>query len=73
MPALGKVFDSILNSTLTFSNLSLEIDDKLPFGFKQNSRTTDKVLTLNSLIRREKSKKIPLSVVLLTLPKLLTI
>ncbi len=61
MPVLAKVFKSILNSRLTFRNSTLEIDDNLQFGFKQNSRTTD-MFILNSLIHSQKLKKKPLYV-----------
>ncbi len=34
MPALGKVFESILNSRLTYRIIVLDLDDKFQFGFK---------------------------------------
>ncbi len=54
LPALGKVFESILNARLTFRNLALDMDDKFQFGIKQNAGTTDNILILNSLIQRQK-------------------
>ncbi len=60
MPALGKVLESILNSRLTYRNLVLEVNDKYQFGFKQNSRTTDNIFILNSLIKCHKLKNKPL-------------
>ncbi len=50
MPALGKVFESILNSRLTYTNVVLDLDDKFQYGFKENSRTTDKIFILYSII-----------------------
>ncbi len=50
MPAFSKVLESIQNFRLTYRNLVLEVDDKYQFGFKQNSRTTDNIFILNSLI-----------------------
>ena len=60
MPALGKVFESILNSRLAFRNLALSIDDPYQFGFKGGSRTTDNMFILQSIIYRQKFKRKPL-------------
>ncbi len=57
MPTLGKVFECILFSQLTFRNIVLDLDDKFQFGFKQDSRTTDNMFILNSLIQRQKINK----------------
>ena len=62
MPALGRVFESILNSRLTYRNVVLDLDDKLQFGFKQDARTSDNIFILNSLIQRQNLKKKPLYV-----------
>ncbi len=62
MPPIGKIFESILNSRLTFRNLVLDMDDKYQFGFKKNSRTTDNIFILSSLIQRHKLKNKPLYV-----------
>ncbi len=62
MPAHRKVFDSILNSRLTYRNLALEVDDKYQFGFKQNARTTDNIFILSSLIQCHMLKNKPLYV-----------
>jgi len=62
MSAVGKVFESILNSRLTLRNLVLDMDDKLQFGFKNDARTTDNMFILNSLIQRQRLKNKPLYV-----------
>lgn len=62
MPALGKVFESILNTRLTYRNLVLDMDDRCQFGFKQDARTTDNMFILNSLIQRQKFRNKPLYV-----------
>ena len=62
MPAIGKVFESILNSRLTYRNMVLDLDDKLQFGFKENARSTDNMFILNSMIQRQKIKNKPLYV-----------
>ena len=56
MPALGKVFESILNSRLTYLNIALDLDDELQFGFRANAKTTDNIFISNSLIQRKKLK-----------------
>ena len=62
MPPIGKVFESILNSRLTYRNMVLDLDDKLQFGFKENAITTDNIFILNSMIQRQKIKNKPLYV-----------
>ena len=57
MPAIGKVFESILNFRLTYRNMVLDLDDKLQFGFKENARTTDNMFTLHSMIPETENKK----------------
>ena len=60
MPALGKVFESILNSRLVYRNVVLDINDPCQFGFKSDSRTTDNLFILQSIIHRQKFKRKPL-------------
>jgi len=62
MSAAGKVLESILNSRLIYRNIVLNIDDPCQFGFKQDSRTTDNLFILKSLIQRQKYKNKPLYV-----------
>ncbi len=57
MSAIGKVFESILNSRLKHKNIILEIDHENRFGFKINCRTTDNMFILSSLIACQKFKK----------------
>ena len=60
MPALGKVLESILNSRLVYRNMVLKLEDSYQFGFKRDSRTTDNVYILQSLIYRQRFKSKPL-------------
>ena len=60
MPALGKVLESILNTRLAFRNIVLTLDDPHQFGFKENSRTTDSIFILQSIILRQQFKCKPL-------------
>ena len=60
MPVVGKVFESILNARLVYRNVILEIDDPCQFGLKNNSRTTDTIFILQSVINRQKFKGKPL-------------
>ena len=60
MAAVGKLFESIMNSRLKYRNIVLEKNDENQFGFKENCRTTDNMFILNSLIDRQKYKKKPL-------------
>ena len=62
MPASGMVLESIINSRLTFRNIVLDLDDPYQFGFKSNSRTTDNIFILKSLIQKQRFKKKPLYV-----------
>ena len=62
MPTLGKVLESILNSRLVYRNIVLKLDDPYQFGFKKDSRTTDNVFILHSLIYRQRFKSKPLYV-----------
>ena len=62
MPVIGKVLESILNSRLVHKNITLQLDDPCQFGFKSNSRTTDNIFILYSMIMRQKFKNKPLYV-----------
>ncbi len=50
MSAIGKIFESIMNSRLKHTNKILEIHHGNQFGFKVNSRTIDNMFILSSLI-----------------------
>ncbi len=62
MSAIGKLFESILNSRLVKRNIVLELDDECQFGFKNDRRTTDNIFILNAVIERQKCKGKPLYV-----------
>ncbi len=73
MPALWKVFESILNSRLTYRNVVLDLDDKFQYGFKENARTTGNIFILRSIIQHQKLKISHYMYVLWILLRLLTI
>ncbi len=54
MSAIGKVFESIINSRLKHRNIILELNDENQYGFKENFRTTDNMFILSSIIDRHK-------------------
>ncbi len=56
MTSLGNVFESILNSRLTYRNVVLDLDDKLQYGFTENARTTDNTFILYSIIQSQNLK-----------------
>ena len=62
MSAIGKLFESILNTRLVQRNITLKIDDEHQFGFKNDRRTTDNIFILNAIIERQKYKRKPLYV-----------
>ena len=49
---LGKVFNSILNSRLEIQNYLQDKSTDLQIGYKQNSRTSDHLFILKSLINK---------------------
>ncbi len=59
MSAIGKVFESIMNSRYKTQEYNSWNNHENQFGFKVNCRTTD-VFILSSLIARQKFKKKPL-------------
>ncbi len=48
--AIGKVFESIINSRLKHRNIILKINYENQFGFEEHCRTTDNMFILSSLI-----------------------
>ena len=52
MPALGKLFESILETRLSYKNEVCIDDDPCQAGFKRNSRTFDNIFILQSLYMR---------------------
>ena len=60
MPALGKLFESILETRLSYKNEACIDDDPCQAGFKRNSRTIDNMFILQSLSVSQKAHKKPL-------------
>jgi len=60
MPVIGKVLEAILNSRLVYKNVVLDIDDPYQFGFMKDSRTTDNIFILNTMIECQKARSKPL-------------
>ena len=50
LPALGKLFDTIINSRLTTMKEVLETNDPLQFGFKKKHGSIDNAFILDSII-----------------------
>ena len=57
--AMAKIFDSILNARLYFKNDAMSLDDPFQFGFTPSRGTTDCVFVLDTIIRHEQFKKMP--------------
>ena len=57
MPALGKLFKSILETRLSYKNEVCIDDDPCQAGFKRNSRTIDNIFILQSLVVSQKAYK----------------
>lgn len=62
LPALGKTFDSILNTRLSFIKNAMASHDPLQFGFRPLHGSTDNAFILSSLIDINKTRKKPLYV-----------
>ena len=50
LPALGKLFDTIMNSRLTSIKEFMQSYDRLQFGFKENHGSVDNAFILDSII-----------------------
>ena len=50
LPALGKLFDIIMNNRLKFIKTSLKIEDPLQLGFKSKSGSVDNAFILSNMI-----------------------
>ena len=61
MPALGKLFESILETRLSYKNEVCIDDDPCQAGFKRNSRTIDNIFILQSLDQMPKIRWGPIS------------
>ena len=59
-PAIGKLFDGILNNRLQFAKECLSTGDPFQNGFKPNSRAIDNIFLLNGIIEKCKANGRPL-------------
>ena len=59
-PAIGKLFDGILNNRLQFAKECLSLDDPFQNGFKPKASATDNIFILNGIIDKCKAKGRPL-------------
>ena len=50
LPALGKLFEIVLENCLKFKNHVCSDNDSFQAGFKANSRTADNIFVLYSLV-----------------------
>ena len=57
MPALSKLFQSILETRLSYKSEVCIDDDPCQAGFKRNSRTIDNIFILQSLVVSQKAHK----------------
>ena len=55
MLALGKLFESILETRLSYKNEVCIDDDPCQAGFKRNSRTIDNIFIVQSLVASQKA------------------
>ncbi len=62
LPAVSKILENIMNSRLEFVDSAFKLEDPFNGGFKKNSRTTDNIFILNSLIEQAASTNTPLYV-----------
>ena len=59
LPALGKIFEIVLENRLKFKNNVCSGDDPFQAGFKANSRAADNIFVLYSLVQQYKRLKKP--------------
>ena len=59
-PALGKIFDSILNNHLQYAKGYLLMDDPFQNGFKTKTSAVDNIFMLNGIIQKRKLNGRPL-------------
>ncbi len=62
LPAINKIFDSIVNNRFKFVEAAFGKRDKFNGGFEQNSMTSDNIFILNGLIEKSKYTNKPLYV-----------
>ena len=59
LPALGKLFEIVLENRLKFKNNVCSDNDPFQAGFKANGRTADNIFVLYSLVQQYKRLKKP--------------
>ena len=69
LPALGKLFEIVLENRLTYKNEVCCDNDQFQAGFKANCRTSDNIFILYSLVEHSKKYKKPLYVCYIDLTK----
>ena len=60
MPCIGKLFESVLNNTLSFKNDVCNDNDPFQAGFRSNPRTTDNIFILCAIIDKQRCLSKPL-------------
>ena len=60
IPALGKIFETILNNRSVYAKETLNMDDCFQNGFKHGARATDNAFILNGLIDITAARRRPL-------------
>ncbi len=62
LPAIAKIFDTIMNTRLEFIDTAFQLDDIFNGGFKKGSRTSDNLFILNGIIQKYKALGTPVYV-----------
>ncbi len=62
LPAISKILENVMNNRLKFVDRVFKLEDPYNGGFKENSRTSDNIFILNSLIDQAKNSNSPLYV-----------
>ena len=62
IPALGKIFETVLNNRAIYAKNILGMEDPFQSGFKHGARATDNAFLLNGLIDISSARKRPLYV-----------
>ena len=60
MPYIGKLFESVLNTRMSFKNDVCNDNDPFQVGFRSNSRTTDNIFILCAIINKQRCLSKPL-------------
>ncbi len=60
LPAVSKIFDTIINNRLEFIDSAFALDDIFNGGFKKGSRTSDNLFIMNGIIQKYKTLGVPI-------------